>query len=143
MVYGFVLCLQELLGKTLIPEDLNLQAEELRKTGFSITLREEGGIAKLLIPNFTLPDGYSQPHSDLLVLVPISYPNGKPDMFWVDETVLLANGQVPHKANVIEMHLDRRWRRFSWHLGKWNPGCDNLDTYLAFVEHGLLKARNQ
>lgn len=135
--------LLEPLDKTLIPEALSQEVEILRKSGFSIILEKEGNLAKLTIASFPLPDGYSKQHSDLLILIPISYPNGKPDMFWVEKDVVLANGQVPQKADNIETHVGRRWRRFSWHLSRWNPGCDDLNTYLSFVENGLLKARDR
>jgi hypothetical protein len=52
---------------------------------------------------------------------------------------LLANGNVPRSADGIETHLGRQWRRFSWHLTKWNPASDDLRTYLEFVNSRLAK----
>jgi hypothetical protein len=61
-------------------------------------------------------------------------------MFWTDEDLLLANGSVPRSGDAIETALGRRWRRFSWHPANWNPGSDNLRTYLEFVNTRLAKA---
>lgn len=127
----------------MIPDTLLQEVETLRASGLSIEVVEEGNLAKITIANFPLPAGYSKQHSDLLLLIPMSYPNGKPDMFWVEKEVVLANGQVPQKADNIEPHVGKQWRRFSWHSGNWNPGQDDLNTYLCFIEHGLLKARNK
>ena len=127
----------------MIPEILIQEIEFLRKEGFRIKITEDGKLIKLIINSFPLPDGYSIKTSDILLIFTYSYPVGKPDMFWLEQDVLLANGQVPNAAEVIEKHLGRSWRRVSWHSGKWNPGRDDLNTFISFIETGLLKARNK
>ena len=120
---------------------LTNETERLIQLGYQITTVQENGLTKLIIQEYPLPDGYSTSTSDLLILIPPSYPNGKPDMFWVNTDVLLENGKVPKKAEVIENHAGKDWRRFSWHLSKWNPGRDDLSTYLSFIDEGLRRAR--
>lgn len=126
----------------MISEAILNEIEELRRSGLSVEIQDEGNIVKLTIIGFPLPEGYTKDETDLLLQLPISYPNGKPDMFWVEEDVVLENGNIPRKANKIELLLGKKWRRFSWHLSSnWNPGRDDLNIYLSFVKSGLLKAR--
>ena len=60
-------------------------------------------------------------------------------MFWTDTDLVLAGGQVPKNADLIETILGGQWRRFSWHPQNWNPGADDLCTYLEFVNDRLAK----
>ena len=63
-------------------------------------------------------------------------------MFWTEESLTLKNGQTPQSAEVIENHLGKRWRRFSYHPYNnrpWNPAQDNIATYLEYVKQRLRK----
>jgi hypothetical protein len=60
-------------------------------------------------------------------------------MFWTDEDLTLPDGKAPQNADVIETYFGKRWRRFSWHPQKWNPGADDVRTYLEFVNNRLAK----
>jgi hypothetical protein len=60
-------------------------------------------------------------------------------MFWVESDVTLATGAIPKNGDSVEQALGRHWRRFSWHLQNWNPGRDDLKTYLEFVNSRLAK----
>ncbi len=124
----------------MLPSQLVEEVEELRREGFSINLTEAEGWANVVFHNYPVPPGYSKVSTDLLLKFPISYPNGRPDMFWTDEDLTLTGGQVPRNADAIETPLGKRWRRFSWHPRNWNPGVDSLRTYLEFVNNRLAKA---
>jgi hypothetical protein len=126
----------------MIPEQIEKEIEDLRKEAYLIDLIEADGFANIVFHNFTLPAGYSKTITTLLIKLPMSYPNGSPDMFWTDEDLILKDGRTPRNADVIETALQKKWRRFSWHPRSWNPGADNLHTYLEFVNSGLIKARN-
>lgn len=118
----------------MMPPQLQVEVEQLRKDGLTISVMEmPDGFIHLIFDEFILPSGYTQVKSRLLVKFPQSYPNGKPDMFWLEESVKLTNGAVPLNAEQIEQNHDQTWRRFSWHLSKWVPGVDNLNGYLEFV----------
>lgn len=119
---------------------LATEVEELRQEGYTIEELAEPDYAVLIISLWPLPFGYSKQLTRLLLRIPRSYPLGKPDMFWVDPDVRLADGRVPHKAS-DEVVLGSTWLRFSWHPSKWDPARDNLRTFLAFIEGGLSKAR--
>lgn len=123
----------------MLPEQLVREVEELRMEGYSIDLTAEGGYANVVICGYGVPPQYSKSTTDLLLRLPMSYPNGKPDMFWTDTGLTLKGGGSPQQANVIESYLGQQWRRFSWHPQGWNPGSDNLRTYLEFVNARLAK----
>ncbi len=113
------------------------EVEELRKQGLAVSLVEgQDGFIHVILENYSLPSGYSVQSSKLLVKLPASYPNGMPDMFWVDEAVRLANGSLPDRANPEAVN-GNTWLRFSWHPARWNPGNDTLLTYLEFVNRRL------
>jgi len=61
-------------------------------------------------------------------------------MFWTEKDVFCKDGRIPRNSDVIEGFIGAEWRRFSWHPQRWNPGVDNLRTYLEFVDHGLIGA---
>jgi hypothetical protein len=123
----------------MIPEQLAQEAEVLRAEGQSVDLIEAEGLVNLVLHSYPLPPGYNKATTELLVKIPASYPNGRPDMFWVDEDLLLKDGRCPRSADLIETILGKKWRRFSWHPQGWNPGTDNLRTYLEFVNARLAK----
>lgn len=124
----------------MLPAKLVQEVEELRQEGWVVELTHDAGFAAILIQHYPLPRGYSTDSTTLLLRFPLSYPSGQPDMFWTDPELTLANGRSPQRADAIEEHLGRRWRRFSWHHQRWNPGTDDLKTYLEFVNVGLKRA---
>jgi Prokaryotic E2 family E len=118
----------------MIPTQLINEVEALRQEGLHLTLTDADGMANIRIAAHPIPcPPFSKPVTELLLRLPLSYPNGKPDMFWTDEDLVFKDGKVPSGADSIEAHLGKRWRRFSWHLKAWNPGIDNLRTYIEFV----------
>jgi hypothetical protein len=126
----------------MIPDQLKDEVDALKNAGYMIDMEEKGdSFIHVIIRGYTLPKGYSKNHTALLIKVPMSYPNGKPDMFWSDADLILFDGRGP-KSTSKENIFGTEWLRFSWHPGKWNPGNDNLETYLGFVNSGLKQARN-
>lgn len=123
----------------MISQCLEKEVEELKQEGFKVEMVEAEGWINLTFYDYPLPLHFNRSSTNLLLRLPIAYPNAKPDMFWVEETVALKDGKIPNRADVIETALEKRWRRFSWHPQKWNPGIDNLHTFLAFIENRLAK----
>ena len=123
----------------MIPPRLAEEVKALTGEGRRAELTEAEGMACVVFSEYPLPRGYTRAASNLLLMMPPSYPNGKPDMFWVEPEIVLAGGTVPRSADSVETHLGRQWRRFSWHLTSWNPAVDDLRTYLEFVNSRLAK----
>ena len=119
-----------------LPPRLEKELDELRREHPVNTL-EEGPWINLVLPSFSIGDGFNVPSSDLLLRLQLTYPDAGPDMFWLETKVLLANGQCPKNAELIEFYVARQWRRFSWHRKAWSPSIDNLSSYVEFVRRRL------
>lgn len=119
---------------------LDTEVEELRHLGYEVEVQPDGQGYAVVLKGYSLPTGYTVEKTDLLVRIPQGYPHANPDMFWVETGVLLEGGKIPEKAEHLENHVGRRWRRFSWHINKyWHPGKDSLSSYLDFVHVRLAK----
>lgn len=121
-----------------LPPKLKRELGELRKSS-NFEVIEDPEFINLVFSAFPLGDGYSASQCDLLLKVPRSYPDAGPDMFWVNPEVTLASGLLPQAAEHTETHLNRSWRRFSWHRqgSQWNPTVDNLHGHMEFINRRL------
>lgn len=123
----------------MIPEHIAREVDLLRQDGLQVDASEIPGWWCVVIHALRLPNGYSKAATEVLLKLPRAYPNGKPDMFWTDEDLKLASGEVPRRADVVECLLGKQWRRFSWHPGNWRPGNDDLRTFVSFVRARLAR----
>jgi hypothetical protein len=125
----------------MISQFLTQHIRDLRDRGYSVEVVEADNFVNIVITDYPLPDGFNKKTTALLIRILPSYPNGKPDMFWVDEDLVLAAGTVPQSAETIEEYLGKKWRRFSWHLADtaWNPGTGDLLMYLEFINRRFLQ----
>ena len=123
-----------------MPQQLTQEIEQLRTQGYGLEVYEEAGMILLIIKDYSLPVGYNKSFCDILLKIPLSYPNGKLDMFWTDPDLRLqeSTGQA---ATSVETILGKQWLRFSWHPQKWNPGRDNVLTFLQFINRRLLQLK--
>ena len=115
----------------------------LEGKGLRFETRPEQDVLNVIIFDFELPAGYQPRLVDLLLRLPIGWPDAQPDMYWCDPEVHLeATATRPAAADVFEVYLDRRWQRFSRHLaaGQWRPGIDTLETYLTLIRVELAGA---
>jgi len=123
-----------------MPQPLTQEIEKLRIRGQEVEVYEDSGLILLVMKEYSLPQGYNKATTNLLLKIPLSYPNGNLDMFWTDPDLHLqeSNGQA---NTTIETILGGQWLRFSWHPQKWNPGVDNLFTFLEFVNRRLMQLK--
>lgn len=92
----------------------------------------------IVIKDYKISDKiWNRTSIDLLIITHPTYPNAKMDMFWVDPPISLKNGKVAQASDTIENKIGKNWQRFSWHVKLWNPGQDNLITYLNVVDDRL------
>lgn len=120
-----------------LPPQLEADLHSLREQGFQVTPHRNGNQIYIVFDKYPLPKGWKKTETQLLLITDISYPNSKLDMFWVDIDLLLDSGKVPQAGDSIENHNGQQWRRFSWHVQKWNPAVDNVITYLGTVDARL------
>lgn len=119
-----------------IPTRLARELDELR-LAYELDVTSDSAFVDIVIRGFVLGEGFKPAASDLLIKVPLSYPDAGPDMFWTEETVTLANGNIPQNAELIEQHIGKSWRRFSWHHSPWSSVSDNMTGYVEFVRARL------
>lgn len=98
------------------------------------TVAGEGGLVVVVLPEFSLPDGFEPRIVEMLVMLPFGFPETPPDMFWVSPRVTL-RGAMPQTAEQTQQILGRAWQRFSRHLtqGSWRSGADNLQSWVAMI----------
>jgi hypothetical protein len=97
----------------MVPDILLQEVASLKEAGYLITVIEEGQMVNIIFEEYPLPSHYNKKTTRLLLRIPISYPNGNPDMFWTDVDLMRANGEVPKKGDTLEDHAGQQWRRFS------------------------------
>lgn len=124
----------------MVSDQIALEVKSLQDEGFSVEIIETEEWFFVIFHSYPVNGNLSKSATELLIKLPRSYPNGKPDMFWTDVDLTLKDGRVPRSADQIETLLGMQWRRFSWHPQNWNPGSDNLRTFLEFVNARLAKA---
>jgi hypothetical protein len=121
-------------------KQLQDEIEFSRLDGRDMDVKEADGLIYVIIKDYPLPAGYNKKCTRLLLKIPLSYPNGNPDMFWVDPDIRLASGGTQANTN-IESALGEQWLRYSWHPQRWNPVMDNLNTFLEFVNRRLVQLK--
>ncbi len=131
-----VLSHQEPSDNMAIPTKL---AKELEQLELKPEVTEAEGVINLVFRDYPIPQGYNRANTDLLVRIPLSYPDSGPDMFWTSPELTLANGAAPQCGDQMQEFLGRRWRRFSWHT-MWKPNISNLYGYIHFITRRLERA---
>ena len=114
----------------MIPPQLALDVEVLRQCGYAIDVTEEGTRHYVIIKSFQMNSAYSPTTTDLMMMADYQYPQSRMDMYWTDPEVRCGTGAPPMNADQFEIHLGRRWQRWSWHYPLWQPGKHNLITHL-------------
>lgn len=112
--------------------------DTLVATGLNYATSGDGAMTSLVLKEFPVPPGLSTDKVDLLLRLPLGFPDASPDMFWVSPTLRTeAGAQIPG-TELLEPHIGRTWQRWSRHIAQqWRPGVDNLETYLAYVRRCL------
>ena len=111
------------------------QVERLRQAYPGSTARGlPDGTVLVTVPWIPIPGGWNQSQTAVSFLVPVGYPVAKPDCFYADAGLRLANGNLPMNAapqQVPHTSETRIW--FSWHLATWHPTRDSLQTYVRVI----------
>lgn len=106
-----------------------------------IAFREhvEGGNKGVILTGVTLPDGkYQVSEADILILLPQSYPDVAPDMFFaVPHLKLIAEQREPRCTQARHNFDGQSWQRWSRHNNQWRPGIDGIWTMVKRVEEAL------
>lgn len=111
----------------------------LQDRGLSHEVHEENGMTCIVFTEWSLPEGFDHPASNMLIRLPSGYPDVPPDMWWFDPPARRADGQEIPATQAVEQHLGRSWQRWSRHFqaGQWQSGIDGLESYLALIRREL------
>lgn len=111
----------------------------LTERGITHEMVNEAGMTCVVFPRWPLPTGFDHDVADLLVRLSPGYPDVRPDMWWFDPPVRLADGRAVAATEVVERHLGRSWQRWSRHFtdGQWQSGVDGLESFLALIRSNL------
>ncbi len=120
-----------------LPPQLETDINKLKEMGYSIDVHRENNQILVVIEKYPVPSGWNKSETTLLLVADIGYPNSKMDMFWTDLDLKLGGDRIPQAGEVVQQFLGKQWRRFSWHVQKWNPAVDNIVTYLGTVDARL------
>ncbi|MCB1357231.1 MAG: hypothetical protein KDK53_12275 [Maritimibacter sp.] len=109
--------------------------------GRGIAFREvvEGAKKGVILAGVTLPEGKFQvAKADILILLPQSYPDVAPDMFYAAPHLKLVSGQREPRCTQARQTFDgQSWQRWSRHNNQWRPGIDGIWTMVKRVEEAL------
>ena len=106
------------------------------------TLETEAGMICIVMKAWTVPAGYQQAETDLLLRLASGYPDVPPDMWWCDPALMLTDGTRPQATEVLESYLGRSWQRWSRHFqpNQWQSQVDGLESYLARVRGEMIRS---
>ena len=110
-----------------------------RRVEYSISV--DGGMVCVVVPRWTLPPGYNVQEADLLVRLPMGYPDLPPDMWWFNPAVLRTDGREIPATQATEYHLGRSWQRWSRHLRpeQWHSGVDGIGSFFTLIRQELAR----
>ena len=113
----------------------------LTERGGEFTVTVEANMTCVVLLGFSIPHGYQEEKSDLLLRLNPGYPDIPPDMWWFNPPLRRLDGAIIPQTESIEQHLGRQWQRWSRHLdpNHWRSGMDTLRTFLAIVRRDLEK----
>jgi hypothetical protein len=93
----------------------------------------------LTVPDVGVGPGWTMPRATVRILVPTGFPHVKPDCFYTEAELRLANGDPA--SSTVQNVFGGVYRWFSWHLQDWNAASSTLQRYVAFCRRRLQEAR--
>ena len=125
---------------TVLPED---DVQYLSGKHPNSIVRQVGSELHVILKDFTFPAYYSPQVSDLLLRLPVGYPNASPDMFWTRPSIKLVSGvwpkacmhhEVPGSGLGSEVYENIAWQRWSRHFqGGWIVGRHGLQFFVGTI----------
>lgn len=125
-----------------MPLFLNEDYNALRER--KIDFVEDEGQRYFVIQGYKLPEGlYKQDYCDVLIIIPVNYPQAGNDMFWTHPRLVRTDGKPIPQTNEYGGGDNRsyqgkelcRWSRH-WNQGSsmWQPGKDDVVTILRRID---------
>lgn len=111
----------------------------LANKGYTYREMAEKNLKGIIFPKFPLPpQKYDVSQVDLLILLPKGYPDIAPDMFYLEPSIKLVQGNRPPRATQTRQQFEgRSWQRWSRHQPQWRRGVDGIWTMMKRIENAL------
>jgi len=105
----------------------------------------EGGVRRIVIRRFPVPDGYNVTDVALNVRLEGGYPDTQIDMVYFFPALSLTSGR-PIRQLSDDTFEGKTWQRWSRHRtgqNPWEPGLDNIERHLLLVREWLERELRQ
>lgn len=121
-----------------LPPVIARDIRELEAAGFKVTVMQSGPNFILVIESVMFPAGLGGKPMPIMLLVPATFNQAAIDNFYVPVETTGASAVFQQRANTIETHAGRTWRRVSWHRSTpWRGAEETLLTYVEWCREGL------
>lgn len=111
----------------------------LQSLGLSWEGLLDGGVKRILIHGFPIPNGYNVEKASVFIVLQPGYPDTQIDMAYFSPSLSRADGRAIRQ--LTETPFDgRNWQQWSRHrtpLSAWRIGEDNLSTHIGLVADWL------
>ncbi len=117
-----------------LPQD---DLDWLNNAPYRYELVVEGGVLRVVLYGFRIPDGYLQSVAEVNVRIDPGYPDTQIDMVYVHPALQRTDGR-PIAATSTDDFDGKLWQRWSRHrtlANPWRPGVDNLSTHFGLIEY--------
>lgn len=121
-----------------VPEDDQAWLDAL---GLPYDLSAEGGVLRVVVYKFAVPDGYNVKEVNVNMRIDAGYPDSQIDMAYFFPPLAKANGQTiaATSQDFFDSKVWQRWSRHRTPANPWRPGIDNLSTHFELVRDWLVR----
>ncbi len=117
----------------------------LEGLGLLYELVAEGGVPRVVIYGWPLPNGYTVSKVDVNVRIDPGYPDAQIDMAYFSPALMRCDGRaIRALANdTFDGKVWQRWSRHRTPANPWRPGLDSLATHFVLVNDWLARELRQ
>lgn len=120
---------------TFLPEP---DCQYLSERGLTWEEVVDGANRGIILKDFSLPvERFDVEVADILILLPIGYPDVPTDMFYLLPWLKLKTGAMARATETPVTFQGQSWQRWSRHEREWRPGIDGIRTTIKRVENAL------
>ena len=115
--------------------------EWLDQLGLMYELVGEGGVPRVVIYGWPVPEGYNVEKVDVNVRIDPGYPDTQIDMVYFSPALTRRDGRAigATSDDSFDAKVWQRWSRHRTAVNPWRPGLDSLPTHFALVDDWLAR----
>jgi hypothetical protein len=94
------------------------------------------GTVLVTVPAVDLPKEWMKERVKVRFVLPVGYPNARPDCFWTEADLRLIGSRTPKNtgANQIPGAPPENLLWFSWHIQGWSPNDHTVLTWMRVIK---------